>query len=166
MKKYVSIGLICLFIGGPSGVALLWGANAQATLSQESVLSLQASKLAVAGEYQQAIGVYNRLVRLDPNDADHYIQRGLMYRQIKQHQSGASDGKTALALADYYLQKNPSRKRQAKYLWQRAMAHRLMDNYDQAKRDMRQAMRLTGSQRWLPDLQAIELESRIYGSGR
>ena len=139
---------------------------ADAGLSKESTLSIEASKLAVAGEYQRAIRIYTQLIQLDPNDADHYIQRGLIYRQVKQKNSAASDGRIALKLTDYYLQKKPSKKRRAKHMWRRAMANRLLNKFDIAKRDMREAIHLKGSQRWLPDLQAIELESRIHNSPR
>lgn len=139
---------------------------ASAGLSQESALSLEASKLAVAGKYQQAIGVYSRLIRIAPQDPDHYIQRGLMYRQIKQQGKGEVDGKVALELANRKIEKRSTGRSGAKNFWRRAMAYRLMHQYDLAKRDMKRAIQLRGDQRWMSDLQAIELEKRIHGGNR
>ena len=135
-------------------------------MNQESVLSLQASQQAVAGHYQQAIRIYDQLIHMDPRDADHYIQRALLYRQIKNNQQSVADASVALQLAEYRLQKRSSGKRAAKYYWQRSQAHRLLHQFSEAEADIRKAIQLRRDQRYLPDLQAIVLESKIYKAGR
>lgn len=140
-------------------------ANA-AVSDPESVLTLQASQLAVNGEYGRAIGIYSQLIQIDAHDADHYIQRALLYRQIKKQQQSEQDAAMALRIADKKLQKPSKRKISAKYYWQRAQANRLLKNFKAAEADLTQAIRLRGDQKYAADMQAIVLESKIYAAGR
>ena len=137
-----------------------------AGLNEKSVLNIEASKAAVAGDYQKAISYYNRLIQIDPDNTHNYVQRGFMYREAKNLNRSKRDATIALQLANIALEKKSTGRRGAKNYWQRAMANRLLKNFDEAKADLTHAIRLKRDQRWLRDLQAIELESRIHGSGR
>lgn len=136
-----------------------------AAANQQTILSLEASQAATEGRYSDAIGIYNQLITLAPQQASYYIQRGLLYRQIKQSARSQADGKTALDLATQKLAQKSDGRGAAKYYWQRAQAYRLLEQYKPALADIRYAMRLKPNNRWLPDLQAIELESKIYNPG-
>lgn len=136
-------------------------ANA-ADLNPATKLSIDASQKAVAGDYQGAINLYSQLIQLDPKDADHYIARGLLYRQIKNIPKSMGDGAMVLEIANYQLQKKNTGKRGAKSYWQRAQGYRLLEKFDLAQQDLQTAMRLRNDQRWMTDMQAIELESRMH----
>lgn len=134
---------------------------AQAQLNPQTKLSLEASQKAVSGDYRGAIAIYNQLIRMDAKDARYYIDRGLMYRQIKNIPKSMADGAMVLEIANYKLSKRSEGKRAAKSYWQRGQGYRLLEKYDLAAQDIQKAMQLRGDQRWITDLQAIELESRM-----
>lgn len=158
MKKvFVSLLLLLCTLAAPHAVA---------NVSEESTLSIKAAQHAVAGEYNDAVSLYSKLISLNPEKTDYYIQRGLVYRQLKQTSKAVGDGATALKFAEHYMQKGGSKKQQAKRYWQRAMAHRLLEKYDLALQDIHKAMRLRGDRKWLADAQAIELESKIHSAAR
>ena len=146
--------------------AYAFAAPSTMALNEKSLLSLEASKAAVAKDYRKAISYYNRLIQISPNNAHNYIQRGLMYREVKNHGQSERDATIALQLVNIALGKKSTGKRGAKNYWQRAMANRLLKNFDDARADLRHALHIKRDPRWLQDLQAIELESRIHISGR
>ncbi|GBE91636.1 tetratricopeptide repeat protein [Nostoc cycadae] len=86
----------------------------------------------VKGEYSDAIAHYSQALKLHPNDAEIYYQRGLSYYQL---------GDYAEAIADY-SQAIKINLNDAKFYIKRGLAHYQLGDYTAAIDDYTQAIRL------------------------
>lgn len=64
------------------------------------LLNKRALWTAKQGQYETAIALFNRLISLEPNTAEHYVNRGLTHAQSQQYAKAIADYARALELDD------------------------------------------------------------------
>jgi tetratricopeptide (TPR) repeat protein len=124
-------------------------------------LKMEAAKRAVDGNFTGAIQLYDQILSVDQASADVYVQRALMYRELGEVTKSMSDAAIALDLLNRKFAEGAVK---ASMYHQRANAQKLLRKFAEAKQDMETAIRMSGSNKWMPDLQAIYLEEKIYAN--
>ena len=51
-----------------------------------------------AGEYEQAIRIYDKAIRIDPQNANTYVNRGSAYRALEKYERAISDATSAIKI--------------------------------------------------------------------
>ena len=54
------------------------------------------------GEYQEAIDDYTSAIKINPDDADAYVNRGAAYHNLGKHQEAIDDFNTAIKINPDY----------------------------------------------------------------
>lgn len=132
-----------------------------ASTPQTTQMEIEAAKLAVSGNFQDAIRLYDQILSVDQSNADAYLQRALMYRELGNESRCMADAAIALDLIE---RKFAQGSKKASLYRARANAKRLLRKFGEAKADMETAIKLSRSNKWVPDLQAIYLEEKIYAN--
>lgn len=136
--------------------------SAQAASNSELLkVEIEAGKLAVAGNFQGAVNLYSQILAVDSSNTDVYLQRSLMYRELGDTTMSQRDAAVALDLLNRKFAEGHKR---ASLYRERANALRLLKRFPEAKTDMETAIRMSKSNKWVPDLQAIYLEEKMYSA--
>ncbi len=128
--------------------------------SPDQKLMFGAAKKVMNRDYKGAETVYDQVIAMNGGNIDAYIQRGTVRRELGDAAGTASDGNTAVTLANAALKNTPNN---PMLYYQRGMGFRLLKNYDQAEKDVAYGIRLGGQPSWKTDIQAIELEKKEAG---
>ena len=148
---------ILWFIPGSAAAdqIILGGNGVQFSAAQK--LMLQADGKVMHHDYSSAENLYSQVIAMDGNNIDAYLQRGIIRREMKNTDGAASDGQTAVTLANAALQQRPN---DPNLYYKRGMGFRLIRNFDQAKKDIAAGINLGGPEAWKTDLQAVILEAK------
>lgn len=160
MRNGVTVNLIKRLALACCGITLTASvcAAGNARLNQ---MEIEAGKAAMGGDFQTAIRIYDQILSADSSNAEVYVQRSLMYRELGNVSKSMSDAAIALDL----LERQFAQGRQKANLYrQRANAKRLLRKFPEAKVDMETAIKMSRSNKWVPDLQAIYLEEKMYAN--
>ncbi len=141
-------------------------------LSKATLLMAEALSMQAQGDFKQmevklqaAIEVYNQILQTSPDDIDSLNSRGLC-KEILVKDSGKPDLERVIDLASEGIRVNPG---DAKAFHSRAKAYRTLKQFDQARQDYQQAIKLYEpgpneiidlKKKWETDLRAMEIESR------
>ncbi len=139
------------------GKVINGGQGAVLTIGEEQKLMFEASNKFVAMDYKGAEALYGRVIGMNSTNANAWLQRGVIRRELGDTAGMTSDAKRALLLIDGAIGQTPN----ANLYYQRSLAERLLRQFDAAERDLREAMRLSNSNKWENDLKAIALERKM-----
>lgn len=134
------------------------GDSAKVQMSQESQWMLEASGKFAEGDYQGAEALYSRVIAAGGADAEAYLHRGLVRREVKNTVGMTADANAAMQILNRELQQKGDS--DALY-YQRSLANRLLKNFDDAESDLRRAMQLKNRAKYDTDMKAIALERKM-----
>lgn len=134
---------------------------AKLIISPAQQLLLEASQFVSKKDFASAEQIYSQIISSDGGNIDAYLQRAVVRREMDNHQGSKRDATMVTRLANATLQRDPD---DAESFYHRGKAHRLLYNFEQAKKDIITAIKLSGKNRWRTELQAIALEEKIYGA--
>ncbi|NBX03454.1 MAG: hypothetical protein EBR02_05250 [Alphaproteobacteria bacterium] len=149
--RLLSFLLTSLFLGG------IACAQTQPAIDAEGLQMLQAVQKTMMGDYKGAESEYSRVISINPQKVEAYLQRGVVRRELGNISGSQADGKAASNLATASIQKNPQ---DAEAYHQRGMAARLLGNYPQAKQDLEMSLSLGGNPDWKNDVRDTALEEK------
>jgi tetratricopeptide (TPR) repeat protein len=150
MKYTLSIAALILFIGT--------SAYAETRSTEESALMLQGAVKTMKRDFHAAEDIYSRIISMDNNNAEAYVQRGLVRRELKNTQGMEADANRAIVLIDAGLQQNPN---DADLYYHRSTAERMLKNFDAAEQDLNQSIHLGKHGNFDTDWKAIALERKM-----
>ena len=84
------------------------------------------------GEYQEAIDDYTSAIKINPDDADAYVNRGAAYHNLGKHQEAIDDFNTAIKINPNY----------AKAYYNRGMVCKKLGRYQEAIADYTTAIKI------------------------
>jgi len=87
---------------------------------------------ALSGEYEKAMGCFNKAIELDPNNVDAYGNRGITYRHLKQYERAIEDYTKVIEL-------DPN---SAIAYYNRGITYRRLNQYERAIEDYTKAIEL------------------------
>ena len=91
-------------------IALIWICFFPPIVSTETVVAWneKACNYIVSGDYERAIGCFDKAIELDPNSAATYSNRGIAYYYLNQYESAIEDCSRAIELDpnDYWAYNN------------------------------------------------------------
>ncbi len=118
---------------------------------------LKGDAVAAATLNQEAIALYDKILGQEPENIKALKGRGLALAQQKP-EAGKADFEQVIKLSDAAIAKN---KNDAQAFYDRATAHRVMENYAAARQDYQQAIALKPDRsNWPLDLRAMEIEAK------
>ena len=118
---------------------------------------LKGDAVAAATLNQEAIAIYDKILGQEPENIKALKGRGLALAQQKP-EAGKADFEQVIKLSDAAIAKN---KNDAQAYYDRATAHRVMENYAAARQDYQQAIALKPDRsNWPLDLRAMEIEAK------
>lgn len=136
----------------------LAGGNNNDIAATTSTQMLGAAQQVMKGDYQSAERSYTEMIEAGQQDANIYIQRATIRRELQDQKGSLSDAQIAAQLASRDIAANPNN---SSAYHMRSRALRLLGRFDEASRDLKHAMRLNGRKEWQNDFQAIEMERRL-----
>ena len=115
------------------------------------------------GDYKEAIDAFDEAIKLDPQDAIAYYNRGVAYKSLGQSSQGQQSGvqlrlgqyRSAIQDFDQAIRLNP----QADAYYNRGVAHRYLDQFELALEDFDKAIRLNPQH-----AEAYNWRGAVYGA--
>jgi tetratricopeptide (TPR) repeat protein len=127
-------------------------------ISDDQKYMFEASKKFMDMDFKGAEALYSRAIDANEGNANAWLQRGVVRRELGDVRGMASDAQRALIITEAAMRQNPN---DADLYYQKSLAERLLKRFDVAEQDLRQAMRLSNSRKWETDLKAIALERKM-----
>lgn len=127
-------------------------------LGPEQKLMFQATNKFVQLDYKGAETLYTQAIAMNGNNANAYVQRGAVRRELHNTAGMKSDAERAIVLLNANLEQNTNN---ADLYYQRSLAHRLLKQFDAAEQDLQKAMQIANRAEWETDMKAIALERKM-----
>jgi Tfp pilus assembly protein PilF len=135
----------------------VFGGGSNVQFSNDQKIMLEAASKLVQNDFANAENLYTQAIAINGSNIEAYLQRAVVRREMHTDNGMASDANTVIALANNALQQNPN---DPNLYYQRGMGYRLLRQFDQARDDITNGMRIGGKDNWKTDLKAIELERK------
>lgn len=135
----------------------VFGGGSNVQFSNDQKIMLEAAGKLVQRDYSTAENLYTQAIAINGRNIEAYLQRAVVRREMHNDDGMSSDANTVIALANDALQQNPN---DPNLYYQRGMGFRLLRQFDQARDDITNGMRIGGKDNWKTDLKAIELERK------
>ncbi len=143
-----------------NGAQVTSGGGNSMQISSDQKLMLEAAKKVVNNDYKGAESLYDQAISINGSNIDAYLQRGIVRRELGNDAGAQADGRSVVTMVNSSLQMNPN---DASLYHRRGMGLRLLKDFEHARADISKAIQMSGGQMsWKTDLQAIDLEEKVY----
>ncbi len=128
---------------------------------ESSLASMKGDNEAAAALNREAVALYDKILSQEPQNIKALKGRGLALTQ-QTPGAGQADFEQVIKLSDAAIAKDNNN---AQAYYDRATAHRAMENYGTARQDYQQAIALKPDRsNWPLDLRAMEIEARGHAA--